>query len=190
MIGIRPYEDLAAMAVFRRLDVHDQIEAELVRGVSCTALALFADWRAAQAQGPLSLVAVSGPAARPFAVLCLGNTGQAGVGQAALLACDHTRHRTDLARLAVAIRADMPGWCAARGIFRLEARCWAGHPTASALLASIGFVHDCDMAGFGGQTRATFRQFAWTAPPAPPADHPPLAIDLDPIPPEVPDVHA
>lgn len=189
MIAIRPYEDLAAMAVFRRLDVHDQIEAELVRGVSCTTLALFADWRLAQAHGPLSLVAVSGPAARPFAVLTLGNTGQAGIAQAALLACDHARHRTDLARLAVAIRAQMPGWCQTQGIRRLEARCWFDHPTASALLQAIGFDHECDMQGFGGHRDVIFRQFAYLVPPAP-SPTTPLAIDPVTQASEVPDVHA
>lgn len=189
MIAIRPYEDLAAMAVFRRLDVHDQIEAELVRGVSCTALALFADWRAAQAHGPLSVIAVSGPAARPFAVLTLGNTGQSGVAEAALLACDHARHRVDLARLAVAIRARMPSWCAERGIRRLEARCWFDHPTASSLLTAIGFDHECDMQGFGGTGTVTFRQFAFLVPalalPETPLAHDPVTQAS-----EVPDVHA
>ena len=71
MIRVRPWEDLAAMAVFNRLDVHDHIEAELVQGVTYTALGLFADWRTAQAQGPVSLVATTGPADRPFAILAL-----------------------------------------------------------------------------------------------------------------------
>lgn len=165
MITIRPWEDYAAMAVFNRLDLRDQIEAELVRGASCTALALFADWRAAQAHAPLSLVIHSGPAARPFAVLTLGNTGQAGVAEAALLAADHIRHRIDLARLAVAIRRRLPAWCAEAGVNRIEARCWLQHPTAARLLAAIGFVHEATLPGFGRDGRATFRQFAWTRPP-------------------------
>jgi hypothetical protein len=162
MIQVRPWEDLAAMAVFNRLDLHDQVEAELVRGASCTALGLFADWRAAQAHAALSLVIHSGPAARPFAVLCLGHTGQAGVAEAALLAADHTRHRIDLARLAVTIRARMPGWCAQVGMNRIEARCWLQHPTAARLLTAMGFDHEATLPGFGRDGRATFRQFAWT----------------------------
>lgn len=175
MIAIRPYEDLAAMAVFRQLDIHDHMEAELVRGASATALALFADWRLAQGQGPLSVIAVTGPGARPFAVVTLGNTGQAGVAQGAMLACDHARHARDLARLALAIRHQMPGWCAERGIHRIEARAWAGHPSASRLLSAIGFVHECDMPGFGLTGSAVFRQFAYSLP-----AHPPLAIDPEP----------
>lgn len=185
MIAIRPYEDLAAMAVFRQLDIHDQMEAELVRGASCTALALFADWRAAQAHGPLSVIAVSGPAARPFAVLTLGNTGQAGVAEAALLACDHARHRIDLARLAVLIRARMPEWMRQTGVRRIEARTWAGHPTASRFLAMVGFAHECDMPGFGHAGRVTFRQFATVAPLAVGPNARPATLSTD----EVPDVH-
>ena len=179
MIRLRPWEDLAAMAVFHRLDVNDHIEAELVRGASCTALGLFADWRMAQAQGPVSLVAVTGPADRPFAVLCLGHTGQAGVAQAALLAADHSRHRVALARLAVAIRQRMPAFAAETGINRIEARCWAGHPTAARLLTAMGFAHEADLPGFARDGTQTFRQFAWTRPTAPDTA-PPAHPDPDP----------
>lgn len=175
MIRVRPFDDLAAMAVFSRLDVNDHIEAELVRGVTYTALGLFAEWRMAQAQGPVSLVATTGPADRPFAIFCLGHTGQAGVAQGALLAADHPRHRIALARLAVEIRQKMPLFAAETGINRIEARCWACHPTASRLLSGMGFHHEADLPGFGRDGSQTFRQFAWTRPanstPAPPA-HP------------------
>ncbi len=194
MIEIRPYEDLASMAVFRALDVHDHIEAELVRGASATALALFADWRLAQAHAPLSIVAVTGAIGRPFALLTLGNTGQAGVAQGAMLACDHNRHRHNLARLAVAIRRQMPAWCAERGIHRIEARVWAGHPSASLLLFAIGFAHECNMPGFGLTGTEVFRQFAWSALPSsirpPPPPSAPLAIDPEPLEREVFNVHA
>jgi hypothetical protein len=164
MIALRPFEDLAALAVFNRLDIHDHMEAEAVRGAGTTSLALFADWRMVQGHGPLSVIAVTGPAARPFAVLHLGHTGQAGVAQGALLACDHARHRMDLARLCVLIRNDMPAFCLAKGIKRIEARSWAHHPTASRLLETMGFIHECDMPGFGGTGHETFRQFAYLAP--------------------------
>lgn len=164
MIRVRPFEDLAAMAVFHQLDIHDHMEAELVRGAPYTALGLFAEWRMAQAQGPLSLVATTGPADRPFAVFCLGHSGQAGVAEAALLAADHRRNRMALARLAVAIRQRLPAFTAETGIRRIEARCWAGHPTAPRLLSGIGFSHEADMPGFGGDGRQTFSQFAWTQP--------------------------
>lgn len=166
MIRVRPFEDLAAMAVFRQLDMHDQIEAELVRGVAYTSLGLFAEWRMAQAQGPLSLIAHTGAAERPFAVFCLGHTGQHGIAQGALLAAWHDRNRMPLARLALAIRDKMPAFAAETGIHRIEARCWGGHPTASRLLAAMGFRHEADMPGFGPGGAHTFRQYAWTAPPA------------------------
>lgn len=162
MLTVRPWEDLAAMAVFNRLDLHDLIEAELVRGVTYTALGLFAEWRMAQAQGPLSLIVHD--QARPFAVLALGYTGQAGVAQAALLAADHARHRTSLARLAIIARRRMPSWAAEAGFHRIEARSWGGHPTAAGLLSAIGFTHEADLPGFGPGGRHVFRQFAWTTP--------------------------
>jgi hypothetical protein len=161
------------MAVFTRLDVHDHIEAEIVRGTAYTAPGLFADWRMAQAQGPLSLIAHTHPAGRPFAVIALGNTGQAGVAQGALLAADHARHRLDLARLAVAIRQRLPAFAADTGINRIEARTWAGHPTAARLLTGMGFTHEADLPAFGRDGRHLFRQFAWTRPIAPPEDLPP-----------------
>jgi hypothetical protein len=173
MIRVCPWDDLAALAVFNRLDVHDHIEAEIVRGTVYTAPGLFADWRMAQGQGPLSLIARTHPAGRPFAVIALGNTGQAGVAQAALLAADHDRHRLDLARLAVAIRQRMPAFAAETGINRIEARAWAGHPTAARLLAAMGFTHEADLPAFGRDGRHLFRQFAWTASIAPPEDLPP-----------------
>ncbi len=165
-IALRPYEDFAAMAVLGALDAADALEAELVRGAGASRLALFADWRGMEAWREASFVAVAGAGATPFAVFGLMRTGQAGVGAAALLARDHARWRIALCRLAVILRHGLPGWCAERGIRRIEARAWAAHPTASRLLAGIGFVHECDMAGFGPDGRTRFRQFAWLPPPA------------------------
>ncbi len=179
MIRVRPFDDLAAMAVFHQLDVNDHIEAELVRGVSYSALGLFAEWRMAQAQGPLSLIACTGPAERPFALFALGHTGQAGVAEGALLAAHHHRHRMALARLALAIRDRMPPFAAQTGIRRIEARCWADHPSAARLLTAMGFVHETDMHGFGPAGAHTFRQFAWTHT-APSTTAPPAHSDPQP----------
>lgn len=162
MITVRPWEDLAGMAVFNRIDLFDLTEAELIRGVPYTSLGLFAEWRMAQGAGPLSLIAHD--RARPFAVLALGFTGQAGVAQAALLAANHARHRMSLARLAVAVRRRMPSYAAETGFHRIEARSWAGHSSASRLLTAMGFTHEADLRGFGPGGTQTFRQFAWTQP--------------------------
>lgn len=166
MIQLRPYEDLAAMAVLQRLDPMDRVEAELVRGAATTHLALFADWRAMQPARVASWVVLTDPSrgSDPFALLAIGNTGQAGVAEAALLARDHGRFRRPLAVLAATLRSEMPGWAMERGIHRIEARCWAGHPTASRLLAAIGFAHEADMPGFGGTGTTVYRQFAWLSP--------------------------
>lgn len=169
MIEARPYDDLAAMAVLSRLDPHDVMEAELVRGAHSGHLALFAEWRAMEAARLVSYVVITSPrrGAKPFALFGLVHTGQAGVAQAALLARDHREFRRPLAELALAIRAGMPGFAAKRGIHRIEARAWFDHPTASALLEALGFEHECDMPGFGLTGRITFRQFAWTCPTIP-----------------------
>ncbi len=166
MIALRPYDDFAAFAVLRALDVHDFIEAELTRGAAASHLSLFADWRAMEPHRVASFVADTGPTrgGQPFALFALSNTGQSGVASAALLACDHHRYRHALAQLGALIRLNLPGYAADRGIHRIETRAWAGHPTASRLLAALGFAHETDLPGFGPQGQITFRQFAWLAP--------------------------
>lgn len=159
MNTLHPYSDLAALAVFQRLDPSDHREAEVTRGAAATPHALWADWRAMQPACVISVVAHVG--STPFAVVALGNTGQGGVAQAALLARDHARFRRPLRELAALIRNDIAHECRRLGIHRIEARSWAGHPTAARLLTLLGFAHECRMPGFGlGQH--DFHQFAWT----------------------------
>lgn len=163
MIALRPYDDQAAFAVIERLDVSDRIEAEVVRGAPSTHLALWADWRMMQAARVESWVVTTAAGGVPFAVLAIANSGQAGVAEAALLARDHRAFRRPLAALAALLRREMPHWCNARGIHRVEARAWADHPTASLLLARIGFHHETDMPGFGPEGRHVYRQWAWVS---------------------------
>jgi hypothetical protein len=169
MIQLRPYDDLSAMAVIQRLDTHDRLEAEIIRGAATTALGLFADWRAMEPLRVASFVVHTTPdrGAHPFALLGLSNSGQAGVAEAALLARDHRAFRRPLAVLAARLRLKFPDWCRERGIHRIEARCWFQHPTASSLLAAIGFAHEADMLGFGRDGSEIYRQFAWHARPTP-----------------------
>lgn len=171
-LSLRPYEDLAALAVFQRLDPSDHREAEVTRGAAATPLALWADWRAMQPACVISVIAFDDDT--PFAALALGNTGQGGVAQAALLARDHARFRRPLRALASRIRLHMPREAHHRGIWRIEARCWAGHPTAARLLSLLGFAHECRMPGFG-RGQHDFHQFAWTRrPPSDPATPDPM----------------
>jgi len=168
MIELRTFDDLAAMAVFSRLDPSDRMEAEVTRGAPTTHIALFAEWRSMQPIAALSYIAsVDG---QSFALLMLVKTGQFGVASAALLARDHARYRRPLAQFASAIRRGMPEYCATHGIRRIEARAWADHPTASGLLAALGFHHETDMPGFGPAGTDIFRQFAWL--PSVPQTHP------------------
>jgi hypothetical protein len=159
MIELRAFEDLAAMAVFNRLDPHDQIEAELTRGHPIGSLGLFAEWRAMQPAAIVSVVAHA--AGRPFALFMLVNTGQAGVAAAALLAARHDLNRHALARLAVVLRQNMASFTAERGIHRIECRAWSDHPTASRLLGGLGFQLEAEMSGFGRSGQIHYRQFSW-----------------------------
>jgi hypothetical protein len=166
MISIRDFDDMAALSVFQFLDPDDRREAELTRGAASTGFGLWADWRAVRGGHVLSIVAhVSDhPGATAFAVLALGNTGQSGVAQAALVARDHSKFRRPLAELALAVRTGMPRFCLERGIHRIEARAWSEHPRASRFLEAVGFTHETDMPGFGADGAVTFRQFAWLSP--------------------------
>lgn len=162
MITLRPYDDFAAMDVIRNLDPADQLEAEATRGARASHLAIWADWRAMQGALVASWV-VETAAGTPFALVGLGNTGQGGVAQAAMLARDHHRFRRELVAVARSIRNSMPGFCDDLGIHRIEARAWAAHPRASTFLSLVGFHPETDMPGFGPGGTETFRQFAWVA---------------------------
>jgi len=166
MIDLRPYSDQAAMAILSRLDPHDVLEAEAVRGAAVSHLSLFADWRAMQGARLASWAIYTVPpaGAQPFALLALAHTGQLGVAAAALLARDHHRFRRELVAVARAIRERLPAYAAELGIHRIEARAWARHPRASTFLHLVGFSHEADMPGFGRDGHETFRQFAWTDP--------------------------
>lgn len=164
MIELLPYEAELALRVFRALDPHDKIEAELVRGAATSDVTLFAEWHGANGWRLASFVVTAGALRSPFAVLGLSNTGQAGVGQAALLAARHSAHRRSLARLARILRRDLPDWAARHSVHRIECRAWARHPTAPGFLASCGFALEAPMPGFAAG-RETFLQFAWTHPP-------------------------
>lgn len=163
MIRIAPYDDRLAMSVLSDLDGNDLVEAQLVRGEYSSHLALWFDWRAMQPACALSRILRDGwRGDQPFAVLALSNSGQAGVAQAALLARPHHRHRRALIAAARRIADEMPAWCRARGIHRVEARSWDGHPTAARFLSACGFSREARMPGFGADGRAVFTQFAWT----------------------------
>ncbi|MGR3456072.1 hypothetical protein [Pseudooceanicola sp.] len=164
MIELRPYDLHAAWSVFQNLDAHDHIEAEMTRGFSVPSLQLLTDWHAIEGARLLSLTVATGHNGwgTPFAVLGLMNTGQGGVAQAALLSRSHEKFRRPLAELGLRIRNGLAAFAVETGVHRIEARCWAGHPTASGFLTACGFTCDCDMPGFGSDGRATFRQFAWT----------------------------
>lgn len=162
----RPYDDAAARAVLTRLDPSDHAEAELVRGAVADGYQLWADWRAVQGARIDSRVFFTGPhaGALPFAVGILCHTGQAGVASGAFLARSHRHYRREIAQAAAMIRRALPGFARDTGLRRIEARCWAGHPTAQDLLTALGFVFETDMRGFGATGAVTFLQFAWVAP--------------------------
>ncbi|MFN3953225.1 MAG: hypothetical protein ACK4LQ_02150 [Pararhodobacter sp.] len=159
MLEACAYDDLAALAVFRALDPHDLLEAQHIRGASVRYPQLFAEWHGAQAAAVLSLVLKA--QGLPFAVLLVGNTGQAGVAQAAMLARDHARFRPALVAAAREIRTRLPAFCARLGVHRIEVRAWAGHPRAGRFLRLCGFQQEAEMTGFGAVGAERFLQFAW-----------------------------
>lgn len=162
MIYLFPFEDTAAWRVFEDLDLEDRLEAAIARGDSAHPLALFADWRVANAWRTTSVVATRCDR-EPFAVLGIAPTGCRGVAVAALASRCHAEWRRELARLVVQLRRRLPEFAGEHGLTRIECRCWARHPTASLLLDRVGFRHEADLPGFAGG-HETFRQFAWTAP--------------------------
>lgn len=160
-LSIAPYDDLAAIGIFRNLDPDDMREAQALRGMRAAYPQLFAEWHSVQSHAVLSVVLqwVSGP----FAVLILGNTGQAGVAQAAMVAKDHRVWRRGLLAAGQTIRREMPGFCTQHGIHRVEARAWAQHPRAGRFLRLCGFRLEAEMTGFGADGAGVFHQYAWTA---------------------------
>lgn len=159
MIELLPYQPDLAAAVFRELDAWDMLEAEAARGGPQHYLGLFGDWHAASRQHLASAVLARRGAMglRPFAVAALGHTGTAGVAEAAFLAADHRRHRWSIGRAAVQYRPRFLEACRDSGITRVEARCWADHPTAPHFLAHLGFAHACDLPGTGRGGAFTFQ---------------------------------
>jgi hypothetical protein len=168
-ISLTAYSDSAAYAVLSRLDPADLAESEAMRGKPSSGLELFADWRALQGHCLASMVVRSGLGltGTPIALFALVGTGQAGIAMAGLLACSHRTWRPELLRLAVEIRRAMPGFAAVRGIHRIEARCWARHPSAYTLLQALGFRHEAHLYGFGPKGTETFHQFAFLPPTQP-----------------------
>lgn len=162
-ITLRPYDDHAAMAVFRDLDPADLMEAQAVRGCKVSHLSLFADWRAIEAIRVASWVIWRGEVGiEPIALLALVNTGQAGVASAAMVARDHRRYRRQLVEVGRRIRAGLPAFAQGTGVHRIEARAWQGHPRAFRFLHLAGFRLETPMPGFGRSGTETFLQFAWT----------------------------
>lgn len=171
MITLRPHDDATSRQVLGQLDMCDRLECEFFRGRAIDdPMTLWADWRAMVPAHLVSLVALDrrrdgqGFVDVPFAVLALANTGQAGVGQAALLARSHAAFRVALARLVVMIRQGLPELAREHGIHRIEARSWGDHPTAGRLLAGIGFRCEAVMPGFGVSGSLSFHQWAWISP--------------------------
>lgn len=165
MIELQPYSDHLAMHIFTTLDPNDHIEAEIVRGIATSHLAIFADWRSLEGARLLSVIITDDSAQKtPIAILGLSNTGQAGVAQAALLSRNHERFKPQLREVAKQIRRELPEFAEEQGIHRVEARSWSEHPTANRFLRYCGFRLETKMPGFGATGAFTFNQFAWIPP--------------------------
>lgn len=163
-----PYTDPRALEVFTGLDADDLAETSQYLGQPMDRMGLFALWRAGEGSalrlGSFVLSARDQSGIRPVAVLSVSMSGIAGVGEAALVARDHGENRRALVAIARHVREALPDFARDHNLRRIEARSWAGHPTASRFLEAIGFKCECDMQGFGPDGTATFRLFAWVAP--------------------------
>lgn len=167
-ISADPYSDARAHEVFSGLDADDLREAELYLAQPVNRMGLFALWRSGQGSalriGSYVLSARDRTGVRAVAVLSCSMNGIAGVGEAAFLARDHGRNRRAMVAAARFIRDGIEAFAAENHLNRIEARCWADHPTAGRFLKAIGFKHECDMRGFGPAGGETFCLFAWVAP--------------------------
>lgn len=167
-ITVDGWSDEAGFGVLANLDLHDRLEVEAGLGrPGLSAVTLFAEWRAAASGALLSAVVSerwSAASRQPFAVVALRRTGAAGVAEAAFLARDHRLFHRPIVEAALRIRDGMPAFAREAALTRIEARCWASHPTAARFLAAVGFRHEADLGGFGASGSETFRQFAWVAP--------------------------
>ncbi|SDW15693.1 hypothetical protein SAMN05444336_101269 [Albimonas donghaensis] len=161
-LSMEPLAPAPALAVLTDLDAHDRMEAaftlgshfdagDALRQLICQEAAgglFFTVWRHAPEGGAL-----------PFALVGFSPVYMPGCFAGALLARDHRRWRRPLAQLAAAMRADLPAWAQARGVARIEARCWSSHPTAPALLTAIGFAREATVPRFIDDP-APLQQFA------------------------------
>lgn len=168
LVVAQPWSDKAGFDVLANLDTHDLLEFWAAYGAQgVPTVTMFADWRAAAGGALVSYVLCQAwreTSLEPFAVLALRLTGAAGVAEAAFLARDHRLYRREIATAGGLIRDNLAGQASTFGLHRVEARCWAQHPTAARFLRAVGFSHEADLQGFGANGAETFRQFAWVAP--------------------------
>lgn len=167
MIRLEPYNDQSAWAVLSQLDMNDLFEAHVECGAPVHPLELFSHWRNLVQASVATFVCVKASAAGsvPFAVVALARTGAFGEARAALLARDHKRFRPEIARAVRQFRRVLPDICRANEIHRVEARCWADHPTAPDLLVHLRFGFEAELAGFGRSGVVPYLQFARLFPP-------------------------
>ncbi|MEC9435152.1 MAG: hypothetical protein VYD87_19800 [Pseudomonadota bacterium] len=161
-LSLAALEPGPALAVLADLDRHDRTEAGFALGSRFEPGEALRQILRQEAAGALFFTVWShAPAggAMPFAIGGFSPVYMPGCVAGALLARDHRRWRRPLARLALALRVDLPGWARARGVDRIEARCWSSHPTAPGLLGAIGFAREAAVPRFVNDP-APLQQFA------------------------------
>lgn len=159
-VYLTPYEDAAAMAVFRNLDPADRDEALRTSPELGNVYALFGGWRSLPVLPGTSQIAMSNRSFHPFAVFAATPAGAAGVATVSLLARDHGHFRRELAELVVHLRGILPQLMDQHGVRRLEVRSWADHPRAAGLLRGMGFKVEATCKGFGPEGADVFTQWA------------------------------
>jgi len=169
LVKLSPFDPARALTVLSGLDDNDQLEAQIMRGDPAESYDLLTDWLLLARQGAACYVGEAlPPISAPFAVLALVPGTTPGLGYAAMLARDHHFWKRALVPLVRLIRHDLPPVAAHMGLHRIEARSWAGHPTAATLLRAIGFTREAEMTGFGYGGEMNLDQWVWLADYIPP----------------------
>ncbi len=160
-VTLEPFTPEAALQVLTKLDEMDQFEAQLMRGDEADSYELLAGWMALRQQGAACFVGVVD--GQPIAVMAIVPGVTPGLGHAAMLACDHKQWKRGLVALVRLIRDGFPAQARVMGLHRIEARSWAGHPTAPSLLRAIGFELEAHMVGLGQSGEVNLKQWVWLA---------------------------
>ncbi|MEO0681136.1 MAG: hypothetical protein AAF192_12055 [Pseudomonadota bacterium] len=142
----------ALMAVLADLDPADRREADMEGLPAADPEALAQGFCAATAGGGMVWVvwhAPDGRGADPFAICAMGPAQGPRCAHVGFVSRPRSQFRRPLGCLGVWLRRSLPAAARTRGARRLEARCWAEHPTGPGWLQALGFAREGVLRGYG-----------------------------------------